>query len=192
MGDEQSFPLQIKSYPKLWNAAFLPQEHYTQSDLAAVVDHGRLRGIYVMVEFDLPGHSKSWCENYLEVCTTCTAQKGSTLPLNPSRNATFETMEAVLGEMTGGSASTPGAPRGLFPGNMIHLGSDEVDADCFNRDPEVAAWMAKNGLNASETYGYFTQRVGAVAKAQGRRVVQWAEVYANVGTELDKSTIVQV
>ena len=62
----------------------------------------------------------------------------------------------------------------------------------FNRDPEVAAWMAENGLNASGAYGYFTQRVGAMAKAQGRRVVQWAEVYANVGTRLDKSSIVHI
>lgn len=75
---------------------------------------------------------------------------------------------------------------------MIHLGGDEVDADCFNRDPETAAWMHKRGINASGAYAYFTQRVGAMAKVQGRRVVQWAEVYANVGTKLDKSSIVQI
>jgi hexosaminidase len=165
---------------------------YTQLDLASLVEYGRLRGIRLMVEFDVPGHSKSWCLSYPEVCTTCTAQSGSTLPLNPARNATFQMMESLLGEMTGGSASTPGAPRGLFPGNMVHLGGDEVDADCFNRDPEIAAWMAKRGMNDTDAYAYFTQRVGAMAKAQGRRVVQWAEVYANVGTQLDKSSIVHI
>merc|ERR1712127_1123181 len=101
-------------------------------------------------------------------------------------------MEAVLEEMTGGSASAVGAPKGLFPGNMIHLGGDEVDADCFNRDPAIAAWMAEQGLNDTETYAYFTDRVSAMAKEQGRRVVQWAEVYANVGTKLDKNSIVHV
>jgi hexosaminidase len=145
-----------------------------------------------MVEFDVPGHSASWCQSYPEVCTSCTAQKGSTLPLNPARNATFQMMESLLGEMTGGGASTPGAPRGLFPGNMVHLGGDEVDADCFNRDPEIAAWMAKRGMNDTDAYAYFTQRVGAMAKAQGRRVVQWAEVYANVGSQLDKTSIVHI
>ena len=58
-------------------------------------------------------------------------------------------------------ASTVGSPRGLFPGNMVHLGGDEVDSDCFNRDPEIAAWMAKRGMNATDAYAYFTQRVGA-------------------------------
>lgn len=192
MSDEQSWPLQIKSYPKLWEAAYSSQERYTQADIASLVEYARVRAIRMMVEFDVPGHSQAICRTSPEFCTTCVAQKGSTLPLNPSRNATFDLLESLLKEMTGGSASTTGSPQGLFPGNMIHLGGDEVDADCFNRDPEVAAWMAQKGLNASEAYGYFTQRVGAMAKAQGRRVVQWAEVYANVGTRLDKSSIVHI
>jgi hexosaminidase len=165
---------------------------YTQADLASLVEYARLRAIRVVAEFDVPGHSASWCKNYPEVCTTCKAQSGSTLPLNPARNATFQLLEAVLGEVTGGGASTTGSPQGLFPGNMVHLGGDEVDADCFNRDPEIAMWMAKNGMNASDAYAYFTQRVTAMANAQGRRVVQWAEVYANVGTQLAKSSIVHI
>jgi hexosaminidase len=52
--------------------------------------------------------------------------------------------------------------------------------------------MTKRGMNGSNAYGYFTDRVTAIAKAQGRRVVQWAEVYANVGTQLDKSSIVHI
>eukprot|EP01046_Picozoa_sp_COSAG06_P055756 COSAG06_NODE_10342_length_1698_cov_1.800500_4_plen_61_part_01 len=32
-----------------------------------------------------------------------------------------------------------------------------------------------SGINASDAYAYFTQRVGAMAKSQGRRVVQWCE-----------------
>jgi hexosaminidase len=190
--DEQSFPMEIKAYPKLWEGAFSDQERYTQADLATLVEYARVRAVRLMVELDVPGHSKSICGSYPEVGTACTAQKGSTLPLNVARNATFELMESLLLEMTGGNASAAGSPRGLFPGNMIHLGGDEVDADCFNRDPEIASWMANRGINESEAYGYFTQRVGAMAKAQGRRVVQWAEVYANVGTQLDKSSIVQI
>lgn len=110
--DEQSFPMQIKSYPKLWDAAWSSQERYTQADIASLVEYARVRAIRVMVEFDVPGHSKAICQSYPEACTTCTAQKGSTLPLNPSRNATFDMMESLLLEMTGGSASTPDTPHG--------------------------------------------------------------------------------
>lgn len=192
MSDEQSFPMESKTYPKLWDAAFSDQERYTQADLASVVEYARLRGVRCMIEFDVPGHAQAMCKGYPEVCTTCTAQKGSTLPLNPSRNATFQLMESLLTEVTGGSASTVGAPKGLFPGNMVHLGGDEVDTDCFNRDPEIARWMAERGMNSTDAYAYFTQRVGAMAKVAGRRVVQWAEVFGNVGKELDKSSIVHI
>ena len=140
-----SFLQEVKTFPKLWDAAYSDQERYTQADLASMIEYARLRGVRVMVEFDVPGHAQSWCKGYPEVCTACEAQKGSTLPLNPSRNATFELMASLLGEMTGGSASTAGSPSGLFPLNMIHLGGDEVDTDCFNRDPEIAAWMAGRG-----------------------------------------------
>ena len=172
--DAQSFPMEIKSYPKLWDNAFSDQERYTQADLANLVEYARVRAVRVMVEFDVPGHSEAIRGSYPEVDTACTAVKGASLPLNVAHNATFELLESLLLEMTGGNASTAGSPRGLFPGNMIHLGGDEVDADCFNRDPEIASWMAKRGMDSSEAYGYFTQRVGAMAKAQGRRVVQWA------------------
>ena len=30
MSDTQSFPMQVKSYPKLWDGAYSPQEKYTQ------------------------------------------------------------------------------------------------------------------------------------------------------------------
>ena len=60
--DEQSFPMEIKAYPKLWEAAFSAQERYTQADLASLVEYARLRAIRVMVEFDVPGHSASWCQ----------------------------------------------------------------------------------------------------------------------------------
>jgi len=57
ISDEQSFPMEIKAYPKLWEAAFSDQERYTQADLASLVEYARVRAIRVMVEFDVPGHS---------------------------------------------------------------------------------------------------------------------------------------
>ena len=50
-----------RSSPKLWEGAYSPQERYTQSDVAAIVEYARLRGVRVMVEFDMPGHSGGFC-----------------------------------------------------------------------------------------------------------------------------------
>ena len=62
MVDSQSFPFEVRSYPKLWQGAYAPSQRYTQADVASIVEYGRLRGVRVMVEFDMPGHADSWCD----------------------------------------------------------------------------------------------------------------------------------
>jgi hexosaminidase len=49
MSDTQSFPMQSKTYPLMWEGAWSDQERYTQADIASVVEYARLRGVRVMV-----------------------------------------------------------------------------------------------------------------------------------------------
>lgn len=186
--DSQSFPFQSKSSPRLWNGAFTPAERYTQADIAAVVEYARDRGIRVMVEFDMPGHAQSWCAGYPDVCPSATC----TTPLNPASPNTFTLITNLLNECTGGQASTPGKPSGLFPDNFIHLGGDEVDTTCWSNTPSIAAWMKQNNYTADDAYAYFVSRAASIAIAQGRRPVQWVEVFDHFGSKLDKRTIVHV
>ena len=53
MVDDQSFPFEVKSHPKMWDAAYAPSQRYTQADVASVVEYARLRGVRVLVEFDV-------------------------------------------------------------------------------------------------------------------------------------------
>ena len=188
MVDSQSFPLQSKSSPKLWAGAYSPQERYTQADVASIVEYARLRAVRVMVEFDMPGHAGSWCAGYPEICPSTSCLQ----PLNVANNATFDLITGLLEEMTGGATSTPGKPSGLFPSNMIHLGGDEVDTSCWSSTPAVQAWLDNHGFTADQGYAYFVKRAADIAIAQGRRPVQWVEVFDHFGSALDKKTIVHV
>jgi hexosaminidase len=113
--------------------------------------------------------------------------------LNVASNATFELIEDLLSECTGGRASQPGNPSpGLFKDNFVHLGGDEVDTHCWRHTPSVAQWMSDHGLSADGSYAYFVNRVAQMAIAQGHRPVQWSEVYDRFKNKLAKETIVHI
>lgn len=60
--DDQSFPLEVLSLPRLKRAAFHPALIYSVADITAVVAYARSYGIRVMLELDTPG----W--TYLATC----------------------------------------------------------------------------------------------------------------------------
>ena len=154
-----------------------------------MVEYARVRGVRVMVEFDMPGHAGAWCTGYPEICPSPTCQQ----PLNVATNATFDLIDDLLKEVTGGVASTPGAPSpGLFKDNFVHLGGDEVNTGCWDSTPSVAAWLKKEGMTADDGYAYFAKRVAEIAISYDHRPVQWSEVYDHFKTKLDKRTIVHI
>ncbi len=180
--DQQSFPFDSPTYPLLSKSgSYSPAERYTPNDIADLVDYARKRGVRVMVEIDTPGHAESWCKGYPEVCPS----EECTMPLNPATNATFDLIEGLFKDLTGGSAG-----QGLFPETLMHLGGDEVNTDCWNSVDEVSSWMDKQGYDVDETYAYFISRVQGIAHGQGREVVGWEEIWNKFGTELDPTTII--
>ena len=67
--DDQSFPLEVRSFPRLQGmGAYSARERYTRLDVADVVEYARLRGIRVMLEIDTPSHTACWCRGYPDVC----------------------------------------------------------------------------------------------------------------------------
>ena len=180
----QSFPFQSSTFPKLWDGAYTSQERYTQNDARELVEYGRLRGVKVMIEFDMPGHAGSWCAGYPEICpsTKCTE------PLNPASNLTFTLIDSLLSECTGRQAG-----KGLFPYSFLHLGGDEVDYGCWESSAEVQKWEKQQGFNGSEdTYEYFVDKVATITRQQARTPVQWVEVFEHFGSKLDNNTVVHV
>ena len=118
--DDQSFPLEVNSYPNLQEmGAYSARERYSQLDAADVVEYARLRGIRVMLEIDTPSHTECWCRGYPSVCTP--KHCGIRTPLDPSNNETFEMVQGIFEEV---------AP--LFPEKLFHVGQDEVDVGCWS------------------------------------------------------------
>ncbi|KAF8719743.1 hypothetical protein HU200_024496 [Digitaria exilis] len=90
--DEQSFPIQIPSYPKLWNGAYSYSERYTFDDAIDIVQYAEKRGVNVLAEIDVPGHALSWGVGYPSLWPSATCKE----PLDVSSDFTFQVINGIL------------------------------------------------------------------------------------------------
>lgn len=169
--DAQSFPFQSTTYPALsGKGAYHPLAVFSPAAVAGVVQYGAERGVRVMPEFDVPGHSASWGDAYPGVVTDCPslAHNINNLNLSPADNMTLTLVQGVLGDAAA-----------LWDDEFIHLGGDEVVESCWSDDPAVVAWMSAHGLDTHGVYEYFVNHTTAMVTALGRRTIQWQEVIDN-------------
>ena len=165
--DDQSFPLTVKSFPKLQGmGAFSIAETYTPLDVADIVEYARLRGMRVLLEIDTPSHTACWCRGYPSICPPKPCKMGATrTPLDISKNQTFATIQSILEEL---------APQ--FPERLLHIGQDEVDVGCWSaaENPTIGAWQKAMGFTIpDEAYVYTAGRIGEGVRKLSRRPVQW-------------------
>jgi hexosaminidase len=121
--DDQSFPYTSRTYPAMSEKGAYDELHiYSQQDIADLIEFARQRGIRVFVEFDTPGHTKSWGKtiDLLAECYDGEQRTNRYGPMDPSRNTTFEFLTNFFKEVAD-----------VFPDRYIHLGGDEVEFDCW-------------------------------------------------------------
>ncbi|XP_010251932.1 PREDICTED: beta-hexosaminidase 3-like [Nelumbo nucifera] len=174
--DSQSFPLEIPSFPKLWNGAYSASERYTMVDAAEIVRYAQRRGINVLAEFDVPGHAMSWGKGYPSLWPSPNCSE----PLDVSNEFTFQVINGILSDF-----------KRVFKFRFVHLGGDEVKTDCWVTTPRVGRWLSKKGMNKSDAYKYFVLQVQKIALSHGYEVINWEETFNNFGKQLSPKTVVQ-
>ena len=74
ISDDQSFPVVSSAVPSLAGAgAFSPKHTYSQADVERIVTYARARGIAVLPELDVPGHTRSWVVGNPQLESRCSA-----------------------------------------------------------------------------------------------------------------------
>ncbi|XWS65241.1 hypothetical protein CRYUN_Cryun05aG0075600 [Craigia yunnanensis] len=173
--DSQSFPLEIPSYPKLWDGAYSPSERYTVADAAEVVSYAQKRGINILAEIDVPGHALSWGTGYPSLWPSKDCQQ----PLDVSNEFTFKVIDGILSDFSK-----------IFKFKFVHLGGDEVNTSCWSTTPHISKWLKKHGMNESQAYQYFVLRAQNVALSHGYEIVNWEETFNDFGNKLSRKTVV--
>ncbi|GBG30598.1 Beta-hexosaminidase subunit beta [Hondaea fermentalgiana] len=171
--DDQSFPWCSESVPELCQGAYNEMDRYSSSDLREIVAYARERGIRVIPELDVPGHSKSWCRGRPDICT----KRGEMLA--PAGGAAYEVIFKLMEEL-----------HDIFPDRYIHLGGDEVNLRPWSADPATMAYAREKRLNNKGIYQEFVFRTHEKAVSLGLVPVGWEEIYINFGNNLAKSSMV--
>ncbi len=183
LSDDQGFRAESKKFPRLTEVASKGQ-FYTQDEMRHVVAYARARGIRVMPEFDIPGHSSSWVLAYPEIGDGRTLAR---LPdeyvepvaeLDPTNEKTYKFLDMFVGEMSA-----------IFPDAWFHIGGDEVEGKGWKTNPKIQQFMQKKGFKTNdELQAYFNQRLLPILKKHGKRMVGWDEV---LNPALPKDIMVQ-
>ncbi|KAL6620254.1 hypothetical protein ACP70R_035393 [Stipagrostis hirtigluma subsp. patula] len=173
--DGQSFPIEVPSYPKLWDGAYSYSERYTLDDSAEIVQYAEKRGVNVLAEIDVPGHALSWGVGYPSLWPSEICKE----PLDASNNFTFQVINGILSDFSK-----------VFKFKFVHLGGDEVNTSCWTITPRIKAWLILNRMNESDAYKYFVLRAQQIAISHGYDIINWEETFNNFGDKLDRRTVV--
>ncbi len=183
LSDDQGFRAESKKFPRLTSVAS-NGEFYTQDEMRDVVAYARARGIRVVPEFDMPGHSTSWILAYPEYGA---GEKVTELPivfgipqaeLDPSNEKTLKFIDAFVGEMAA-----------IFPDAYFHIGGDETEGKGWLANPRIAAFMkAKGFAKPSDLQAYFNQRLLPILTKHHKRMIGWDEI---LNPSLPKDIVVE-
>ncbi|XP_020231932.1 beta-hexosaminidase 1 [Cajanus cajan] len=173
--DEESFPLEVPTYPKLWKGSYTKWERYTVEDAYDIVNFAKMRGINVMAEVDVPGHAESWGAGYPDLWPSPSCRE----PLDVSKTFTFDVISGILTDM-----------RKIFPFELFHLGGDEVNTDCWRSTSHIKGWLQNHNMTTNDAYQYFVLKAQEIAVSKNWSPVNWEETFNTFPSKLHPKTIV--
>ena len=171
LSDNQGFRVESLRFPKLHEMGS-DGLYYTQAQVREIISYARDRGIRVVPEFDMPGHSTSWFVGYPDLASgpgpySVERKWGVFDPaMDPTRESTYKFLDEFIGEMTK-----------LFPDRFFHIGGDEVNGKQWDANPRIQQFMHAHSLkNDAELQAYFTERVQKIVAKHGKTMEGWDEI----------------
>jgi hexosaminidase len=172
LSDNEGFRVESRKFPKLHELGSDGQ-FYTQDEIRDLVAYARDRGIRVVPEFDIPGHSTAWFVGYPELGSGSGPYQlerkwGVFDPaMNPTEEKTYKFLDAFIAEMAK-----------LFPDLYFHIGGDEVNGKEWDANPKIQEFMKSHNIkNNVELQAYFSQRVQELVTKHGKTPVGWDEIF---------------
>ncbi len=190
LSDDEGFRVESKVYPKLQELGSNGY-YYTQEQIKELMNYAHDRGIIIVPEFDLPGHSTSILAAYPFLASYPANYKPArrykldtikklnlmsvmklisetpTPTIDPSKESTYTFFDGFFKEMSG-----------LFPDPYLHIGADENNGVAWKQNPAIVAFMTAKGIkNTDELQAYFVKRLHDIAQKYNKRIIGWEEAF---------------
>jgi hexosaminidase len=171
LSEDQGFRVESKKYPKLQEMGS-DGAYYTQDQIKEIVEYARNRGIRVVPEFDVPGHTGAWFIGYPELASRpgpfTLGGRGGGGAMDPTKDSTYAFLDGFIGEMVT-----------LFPDPYWHVGGDEVSGNIWTSNPDIAAFMKDHNIETAQALQvYFNQRLLKIVQKYNRTMMGWDEILA--------------
>lgn len=183
LSDDEGFRVESQRFPKLQQLAS-DGMFYTQAQIRDIIGYGRERGIRIVPEFDIPGHSTAWFAAYPELASTKGPHEIVRVPsqrretMDPTKESTYVFLDGFIGEMAA-----------LFPDAYFHVGGDEVDPKDWKENARIQSFMKLHKYaNEDALQAYFTRRLQQIVTRHGKRMAGWDEI---LRPDIPKSILIQ-
>jgi hexosaminidase len=183
LSDDQGFRVESRRFPKLQLAAS-EGNYYTQREVREIIDYARDRGIRIIPEFDMPGHTTAWLAAYPELASASGPYSierawGVFDPcMDPTSKKLYDFLNSFIDEMAG-----------LFPDEYFHIGGDEVNGRQWNASSRIQAFKVRKNLpDNAALQAYFNQRLQQILEKHRKKMIGWDEI---LHPDLPKTVVVQ-
>ena len=178
--EDQGWRVEIEKYPKLTEIGAWRKEKdgsiyggfYTKEQIKEVVDYAYQRGVNIVPEIELPGHSVAALSAYPEYSCTggpfeVETDWGVFKDIYCAGNdSTFVFLENVLDEIIE-----------LFPSKYIHIGGDEAPKYRWENCSKCKKRIKDENLqDTHELQSYFIQKIENYISSKGKKLIGWDEI----------------
>ena len=186
--DDQLFTFPSENFPKLQTK----NNHYTKEELLSIVNYSYNRGVILVPEIDVPGHSMQFVKKYPEIFSISDTDKASedlfgnkkefVNVINMGKEEVYSSLEKLFTEVMNIFDSSP----------YFHIGADEANLKQIANDPDVKNFMTKNNLgnDVHELYRYFIVRMNDFFKSNGKQMFVWEGFSRNGKVKIPKDITV--
>lgn len=171
LSEDQGFRVESKSLPKLHELGS-DGLYFTHEQIKEIIKYANDRGIRVMPEFDVPGHSTSWLTAYPELASlpgpySIERNWGIFDPtFNPTIEETYEFFDIFFKEMAE-----------LFNDDYMHIGGDENNGKQWNQNEQIQKFMKDNNIKDNHALqSYFNNRLLKILTKYNKKMVGWDEI----------------